>query len=102
MIEQQPDDNHNPFFGLSQHLADHLQHEMWNELHELGEIQEIIHEMDGKAYRRVKRVKEHMMHCGDCLSEQIKTGMLIPLPDYWDMRKNAGGGRYPKLHYQVN
>ena len=103
MIEQQPEhEHHNPFTGISPELADHLRHEMWNELTELGELQHVIQEIEGKAHRRMRKVKEHMNHCGECLSEQIKTGMLIELPEYWDMHQQAGGGRYPKLHYQVN
>ena len=43
-----------------------------------------------------------MQTCEKCLSDQIKTGMLIELADYWNMQQQMGGGRQPKLHYQVN
>jgi len=104
MIEQQPehDFEHNPFTGISPELSEHLQNEMNNELQELGEFQHVIQQLEGKAYRRIRKLKKHMMYCGDCLSEQIKTGMLMEVSDYWTMHTNAGGGRYPKLHYQVN
>ena len=104
MIEQQPehDPEQNPFLGISPQLTEHLKQEMWTELNELGEVQHVMHQLEGKAHRRVRKVQKHMMHCGECLSEQIKSGMLITLPDYWSMHENAGGGRYPKLHYQVN
>ena len=93
---------HNPFTGMSPHLAEHLRNEVYEELTELGEIQQMMYKLEGKAQRRAKRINTHMQHCGECLSEQIKTGMLIELPDYWAMNENAGGGRYPKIHYQVN
>jgi len=97
-------DNHeqNPFTGISPRLADHLRTEVYKELTELGEMQHVMQQIEGKAYRRTQRINEHMQHCGECLSEQIKSGMLIELSDYWQLRKQSGGGRYPKLHYQVN
>ena len=90
------------FAGISPQLAEHLRQEMRDEIRDLEEIQRVVYQMDGKANRRIRKVKKHMMHCGACLSDQIKTGMLIGLPDYWSMRETAGGGRHPKLHYQVN
>jgi phage host-nuclease inhibitor protein Gam len=96
----QPD--HGPFAGISAHLAEHLRQEMWDEIRDLGEIQQAVYQMEGKANRRVRKVKAHIMSCGTCLSDQIKTGMLVTLSDYWHMREDTGGGRYPKLHYQVN
>jgi hypothetical protein len=93
---------HNPFTGISPHLAKHLQNEVYEELAELNEIQQMMYKLEGKTHRRIRKVQKHMMRCGECLSEQIKTGMLIELPDYWAMNENAGGGRYPKIHHQVN
>ena len=97
-------DNHeqNPFTGMSPQMAEHLRNEVYEELTELGAIQQMMYKLEGKAHRRTKRINTHMQHCGECLSEQIKSGMLITLSDYWSMHENAGGGRYPKLHYQVN
>ena len=69
---------------------------------ELGEINEIMNELEHKARRRMRYIHDHMKNCGECLSEQIKSGMLIELPDYWQLQRQSGGGRYPKLHYQVN
>ena len=102
MMEHESEHDHGPFTGISAELAEHLRQEMWDEIRDLGEIQRAVQQMDGKANRRIRKVREHMMSCGACLSDQIKTGMLIELPDYWSMRESAGGGRYPKLHYQVN
>ena len=92
----------NPFTGMSPHLAEHLRNEVYEELTELGEIQQMMYKLEGKAQRRAKRINTHMQHCGECLSEQIKSGMLIELSDYWQLQVGSGGGRYPKLHYQVN
>ena len=96
------DHEQNPFTGMSPRLAEHLRQEVYNELTELGEMQHVMRQIESKAHRRTRRINEHMQHCGECLSEQIKTGMLIKLSEYWNMRKQAGGGRYPKLHHQVN
>ena len=92
----------NSFMGISPHMAEHLQNEVNSELTELGEMCQAMHQIENKAHRRTKRIHAHMRQCGECLSDQIKTGMLIELSEYWNMRKQAGGGRYPKLHYQVN
>jgi len=102
MLEHDGDLPHNPFNGLSPRMAEHLRSEVNSELTDLGELQHVMHQIEGKAHRRTKRIYSHMQHCGECLSEQIKTGMLIQLPDYWELQTQAGGGRYPKLHYQVN
>ena len=83
--------------ALQNHLADELP-----AVHEVGEIQQAIHELAGKENRRIRLIKQHMMTCGECLSAQIKSGTLIDVGMYWKMREEAGGGRYPKLHYMVN
>ena len=93
---------HNPFTGFSPRMAKHLQSEVHTDLTELNEMYHDIHQIKNKTHSRTKRIRLHMQHCGECLSEQIKTGMLIQLSEYWDMRKKAGDGQYPKLHYQVN
>lgn len=102
MLAHDDHDDQNPFTGLSAHMAEHLRNEVHEELADLGEIQHAMHQLESKAYRRTRRINKHMKHCGDCLSEQIKSGMLIELSDYWQLHTQSGGGRYPKLHYQVN
>ena len=101
-MQEHNDHEQNPFTGMSPRMAEHLRNEVHDELAELGEMQHVMRQIESKAHRRTRRINEHMQHCGECLSEQIKTGMLIQLPDYWKLRTQAGGGRYPKLHYQVN
>ena len=96
------DSERNPFTGISPELADHLRSEVYEELGELGELEHAIHSLTGKAMRRQRRIKQHMMHCGECLSEQIKSGMLIELSDYWQLQEQSGGGKFPKIHYQGN
>ena len=88
--------------GISQKMTDHLKTEVYYDIKELGEINEIMEELEHKAKRRMRYIHNHMKNCGECLSEQIKSGMLIELPDYWQLQRQSGGGRYPKLHYQVN
>ena len=101
-MQEHDDHDQNPFTGMSPRKAEHLRNEVHDELAELGEIQHVMRQIENKAHRRTRRINEHMQHCGECLSEQIKSGMLIELSDYWQLRKQSGGGRYPKLHYQVN
>ena len=96
------DHEQNPFTGISPRMAEHLRKEVYDDLTELGELQHVMHQLESKAHRRQQRINTHMQHCGECLSEQIKTGMLIELSDYWRLHEQSGGGRYPKLHYQVN
>jgi len=86
---------------MSEALQNHLAEEL-SAVHEVGEIQQAIHELAGKENRRIRLIKQHMMTCGECLSAQIKSGTLIDVGMYWKMREEAGGGRYPKLHYMVN
>ena len=88
--------------GINEEMQKHLMTEMYAEAQELGEIGAVIHELKGKEMRRMKRIKEHTMHCGECLSAQIKNGTLITVEDYWELREQSGGGRFPKLHYMVN
>ena len=83
-------------------LNEHLKEEAYSELCEIGEINQMQIELENKANRRVRRIHSHMRQCGTCLSEQMKAGILMELPEYWQMRHQTGGGRYPKLHYQVN
>jgi len=101
-MQEHNDHEQNPFTGMSPQMVNHLRNEVYEELTELGEIQHVMHQLDSKAQRRAKRINTHMQHCGECLSEQIKSGMLIKLSDYWQLQVGNGGGRYPKLHYQVN
>lgn len=83
-------------------LAEHLKDETYGEMRELGTIHQAMNELEHRANRRIRRVYKHMQHCGTCLSEQIKADILIELSDYWEMQQEMGGGRHPKLHYQVN
>jgi hypothetical protein len=92
-----PDFNEWMSEALQNHLAEKL-----SAVQEVGEIQHAIHELAGKENRRIRLIKQHMMTCGECLSAQIKSGTLIDVGTYWKMREEAGGGRYPKLHYMVN
>ena len=90
----------NPF--IPEELIDHLKDETYSELCEVGEIQMALNQLEGKFHRRIRRIQHHMRQCGTCLSQQIKTGILMELPEYWERQQQSGGGRYPKLHYQVN
>ena len=90
----------NPF--IPDELNDHLKEEAYSELCDIGELHQVIGELEGKIHRRVRSIHKHMRQCGTCLSHQMKTGILMELPEYWDMRQQTGGGRYPKIHYQVN
>ena len=101
-MQHNPNHDSNPFMGISQKMTDHLKTEVYYDIKELGEINEIMEELEHKAKRRMRYIPNHMKNCGECLSEQIKSGMLIELPDYWQLQRQSGGGRYPKLHYQVN
>jgi len=87
---------------MSESLQSHLAETLSTEVREVGEIQHAIHELSGKENRRIRLIKKHMMTCGECLSAQMKSGTLIDVGAYWKMREQAGGGRYPKLHYMVN
>ena len=87
---------------MSEALQNHLADELSTEVREVAEIQHAIHALAGKENRRIRLIKQHMMTCGECLSAQIKSGTLIDVGTYWKMREQAGGGRYPKLHYMVN
>ena len=90
----------NPF--IPEELNDHLKEETYSELCDIGEIHHAIGELEGKVRRRIHRIHKHMRQCGTCLSHQMKAGILLELPEYWEMRQQTGGGRYPKIHYQVN
>jgi hypothetical protein len=87
---------------MSEGLQDHLIDQLPDAVQSIDEIQHAIHELAGKENRRIRLIKQHMMTCGECLSAQIKSGTLIEVGKYWNMREEAGGGRYPKLHYMVN
>ena len=99
---QQNDNDQNSFRDVSSHMLEHLRMEVGDDLIELSELQHAMRQLDNKAYRRQQRINTHTKHCGECLSEQIKTGMLIKLSDYWQLLTQSGHGRQPKLHYQVN
>ncbi len=98
--------NHGEFFnehmGINEELVEHLKSEMYEEISEIGELQHVLAQLEGKAMRRMRKVHKHMQNCPTCLSDQIKSGMLIELADYWNIQQHTGGGRQPKLHYQVN
>ena len=102
MQDSQNPDQHRFHPMMDMELQKHLMTEMHSEVAEVGEIQNVIQELEGKESRRVKRIQKHMMTCGKCLSAQIKSGTLIEVATYWNMRQQTGGGRYPKLHYMVN
>ncbi len=97
---------HGGFFdehmGMNEAITEHLKSEMYEEISEIGELQHVLSQLEGKAMRRMRKIHKHMQTCEKCLSDQIKTGMLIELADYWNMQQQMGGGRQPKLHYQVN
>jgi len=87
---------------MSEKLQDHLIDHLPDAVEAIDDIQHAIHELSGKENKCIRIIKQHMMTCGECLSAQIKSGTLIDVGTYWKMREQAGGGRYPKLHYMVN
>ena len=71
-------------------------------MHQLEELQGVMQQISGKADRRIAKVKNHMNHCGVCLSKMIQSGQLIPIEHYWKMGQMMGQGRLPKIHRQLN
>jgi len=71
-------------------------------MHQLEELQEVMQQLSGKAGRRMAKVKDHMNHCGVCLSKMMQAGQLIPIEQYWAIGPMTGQGRLPKLHRQLN
>ena len=88
--------------GMDDEIIEHLKSEMYDEIQEIGELQHVMSQLQGKTLRRMRKVHQHMQQCSKCLADQIKSGMLIELADYWNLQQHQGGGRYPKIHYQVN
>ena len=91
-----------PFGQINEELHKHILEEMKYEVESINEIQEALQELKHKAKCKTDEIQKHMRQCGTCLSLQINTDILIELPEYWQVREEHGGGRYPKLHYQVN
>jgi len=71
-------------------------------MHQLEELQEVMQQLSGKAGRRMAKVKDHMNHCGVCLSKMMQAGQLIPIEQYWAIGPMTGKGRLPKLHRRLN
>ena len=73
-----------------------------NPVRELMELHKLMGSFSGKMNRRMSVVVNHMKTCGECLSNQIAQGHLVEIQDYYEMGKQMGMGRLPKLHYMNN
>ena len=52
--------NHGEFFnehmGINEELVEHLKSEMYEEISEIGELQHVLAQLEGKAMRRMRKV----------------------------------------------
>ena len=89
---------------FDQEHVDHLMNvdNLADPMHQLEELQGVMHQLSGKAGRRMEKIKNHMNQCGVCLSKMMKAGQLVPIEQYWAMGQMMGQGRLPKIHRQLN
>jgi hypothetical protein len=86
----------NDRFGFDAESMKHLAEVLPRPIVELEQLDATMAQLAEEVGRRAEEVKEHMMHCGPCLSKQIADGTLITLEEYW------AATHLPKFHLMMN
>ena len=66
-------------------LLEHLKLEKPQHFETLDKLSQDIASLSDQGERLLQDLQEHMMKCGVCLETVIKSGLLIPIEDYWQL-----------------
>ena len=91
-----------PFFHLDDETINHLTDEMPQVIGELEELHLLVEKLSRKGQRRMEKIRRHMMMCGQCLSKQMRIGLLASIEDYWQSVGADGTERRPRLEWLNN